>query len=323
MGAKEYIIRRAISSITLFFLAIILNFFIFRIMPGDPTMTIIDIRMTPEMIEELRRRFGLDKPLWEQFLLYLRGVFTGDFGRSFEWRHLTVWEVIFERRFQNTLILMGSSMCLAMVIGTLLGILAAYKRGSKFDAAATFVSLFVYSTPIFWSGLIVLLIFSYYLGWIPSGGTLSWEIEHTPITYVLDYLHHMIAPMIILSLWFLASYFMVMRSSILDVFTQDYIVTAEAKGLSDRRILFRHAARNALLPTVSLMAVHSSYLISGATLTETVFSWYGMGKLMYDAVMFCDYPVLHGIFFLMSVVVILANFIADIAYMYLDPRIRY
>ena len=214
-------------------------------------------------------------------------------------------------------------MLLSIIVGIFMGIIAAWRRGSKFDLVSTLLFLVLYSTPIFWSGLIVLLVFGFMLGVIPIGGVQTYGVEQTLFQYIVDYLHHLVAPMLVVSSFMIASYFLVMRNSLLDVFTEDYMLTAEAKGLSDRDILFKHALKNAFLPSLSLIATQTAYLVSGATLTETVFAWNGIGYLTYTAVQSMDYPVLQGVFLVVCVMVILANFIADVLYVYIDPRIRY
>jgi peptide/nickel transport system permease protein len=266
----------------------------------------------------------LDQPLWVQFLLYVQNLLVGNLGVSFQYRGTSVAAIIFGRRLFNTFILMGSSIAVALLIGIVIGTIAAWKRESKFDVSTVIFSLVTYSMPVFWLGMLIILVFGYYLNSIPIAGTITVGLAYSNVfEYAADYLHHMTGPFVTLTLSFIGYYFLIMRDSILDVFTEDYMLTAKAKGLSNRKILFRHAMRNATLPMVSLIAVEVTYLFGGATMTETVFSWYGIGRLVYEAVVMADYPVLQGIFVVMAVVVIAANFLADIAYALLDPRIRY
>jgi len=322
---RDYLVKRGVSALITLALALVLNFFLFRIMPGDPTRTVVgDFRVTPEIKQALVHQFGLDQPLWVQFVLYLQNLFVGNLGVSFQYRGTPVTSIIFGRRLFNTFILMGSSMGVALIIGVIIGTIAAWKRESKFDIGAVVFSLVTYSMPVFWLGMMIILVFGYYLDWIPIAGTITVGMTYSNVfEYAADYLYHMTGPFVTLTLSFLGFYFLIMRDSILDVFTEDYMLTAKAKGLSDRKILFRHAMRNAMLPMVSLLAVEVTYLFGGATMTETVFSWYGIGRLIYEAVVMADYPVLQGIFVVMSVLVITANFCADIVYAFLDPRIRY
>lgn len=232
-------------------------------------------------------------------------------------------EIILGRKMFNTVILMGSSMFLAFFLGIAVGVVAAWKRGTKIDISSVVLSLATYSMPVFWFGMILLLLLSYYVNIFPIAGTVTPGVIYGNFSeFALDYLHHLIAPMITLAVSFFGGYFLFMRDTILDVFTEDYMLTARAKGLSDRKILFKHAMRNALLPMVSLMGVHITFLISGATMTETVFSWDGLGRLIYDSVRNNDYPVLQGIFLFMAVLVVVASICADITCAYLDPRIK-
>lgn len=325
MVMRDYLVKRGASALVTLALALVLNFFLFRIMPGDPTRTVVgDFRVTPEIKQALVHQFGLDQPLWIQFGLYLQNLFVGNLGVSFQYRGTPVTSIIFGRRLFNTFILMGSSMGVALIIGIIIGTIAAWKRESKSDIGAVVFSLVTYSMPVFWLGMMIILVFGYYLDWIPIAGTITVGMTYSNVfEYAADYLYHMTGPFVTLTLSFLGFYFLIMRDSILDVFTEDYMLTAKAKGLSDRKILFSHAMRNALLPMVSLLAVEVTYLFGGATMTETVFSWYGIGRLIYEAVVMADYPVLQGIFVVMSVLVIAANFCADIVYAFLDPRIRY
>jgi peptide/nickel transport system permease protein len=283
-----------------------------------------DFRVAPEVRKVLIHQFGLDQPIWVQFLLYVQNLLVGNLGVSFQYRGTSVAAIIFGRRLFNTFILMGSSIAVALLIGIVIGTIAAWKRESKFDIFTVIFSLVTYSMPVFWLGMLIILVFGYYLNSIPIAGTITVGLTYSNVfEYAADYLHHMTGPFVTLTLSFIGYYFLIMRDSILDVFTEDYMLTAKAKGLSNRKILFRHAMRNATLPMVSLIAVEVTYLFGGATMTETVFSWYGIGRLVYEAVVMADYPVLQGIFVVMAVVVIAANFLADIAYALLDPRIRY
>lgn len=324
MGFKEYVGRRTLQGIITIMLAITLNFVLFRIMPGDPTRAVVgDPRIETETRLALIAKFGLDRPIFEQFLLYFYNLFRGELGVSFVLKGRPVVEIILGRKMVNTVILMGSSMFLAFLLGIIVGVVAAWKRGTKTDVSFVVVSLATYSMPVFWFGMLLLLLLSYYINIFPIAGTITPGLVHANFfEYASDYLHHLMAPMITLAVSFFGAYFLFMRDTILDVFTEDYMLTARAKGLSDRKILFKHAMRNALLPMVSLMGVHVTFLISGATMTETVFSWDGLGRLIYDSVRNSDYPVLQGIFLFMAVLVVVASIIADITNAYLDPRIR-
>jgi peptide/nickel transport system permease protein len=324
MGFKEYVGKRAGQGIITIILAVVLNFILFRIMPGDPTRAVSgDPRVDTATRLALIAKFGLDRPLFEQFFLYIINLMKGEFGISFVQIGRPVIDIILGRKMINTLVLMGSSMFLAFILGIIFGVIAAWKRGTKIDITFIVFSLTTYSMPVFWFGMLLLMYLSYHYNILPIAGTITPGVTHPNfVAYALDYLRHLIAPMITLGISFFGGYFLFMRDTILDVFTEDYMLTARAKGLSDRKILFKHAMRNALLPMVSLMGVHVTFLISGATMTETVFSWDGLGRLIYDSVRNNDYPVLQGIFLIMAVLVVVASIIADITNAFLDPRIR-
>jgi peptide/nickel transport system permease protein len=293
-------------------------------MPGDPRASLVEQGMPPELRLAIVERFGLDKTLLEQYALYIVNLFQGDMGFSFSHFGQPVWETIFNFRFANTFILMGASMVVAIVIGMIMGVVAAARRGSKVDTGSTVVFLVAYSMPVFWIGLLILLYFGFNFGLIPLAGTITRGVDHANfIEYAADYLHHMIGPWIVLTLSFIGGFYLIMRDSVLDVFTQDYILAAEAKGLKERTILYGHAMRNAMLPMISVIAVNMPYLISGATMTEFVFSWSGLGLLTYDSVLAADYPVLQGIFLFLATITVISNFIADMLYLRLDPRITY
>jgi len=319
---RGYIIRRTTYAMITLFLTITINFFIFRVMPGDPVSIMVSERiLKPVVVEEVRAMFGLNLPLWQQYILYIRNLLIGYLGYSFHWKEPVI-NVIMER-IPNTILLMGVSTIFSVIIGIVLGVLAAWKRGTKIDVTILTSSLTFYSLPVFWIGMMLLMLFGYYLGMFPIAGTMSRPPPEGFFERILDILHHMTLPAITLTLISYGEYTLLMRGTLLDVLTQDYIVTARAKGLPERRVLVRHAMRNALLPTVTAVAISLGFIVSGATLTETVFSWNGVGRLIYDAMMMRDYPVLQGAFLIISISVILANYVADIVYGILDPRIRY
>ena len=324
MGFKKYVGKRTLQGIITIILAVTLNFILFRIMPGDPSRAVSgDPRVDTATRLALIAKFGLDRPLLEQFVLYVANLLKGELGISFVQIGRPVISIILGRKMINTIILMGSSMFIAFTLGIVLGVFAAWRRGTKLDISFIVISLATYSMPVFWFGMLLLLFFSYYINIFPIAGTITPGIAHPNfLAYAKDYLHHLMAPMITLGVSFFGGYFLFMRDTILDVFTEDYMLTARAKGLSNRKVLFKHAMRNALLPMVSLMGVHITFLISGATMTETVFSWDGLGRLIYDSVRNNDYPVLQGIFLFMAVLVVVASIIADIVNAYLDPRIK-
>lgn len=324
MGFKKYVGKRTLHGVVTIFLAVTLNFILFRIMPGDPTRAVSgDPRVDTATRLALIAKFGLDRPLFEQYFIYLYNLLKGELGISFVQIGRPVIDIILGRKMVNTIILMGSSMFIAFILGIVAGVFAAWRRGTRIDISFIVLSLATYSMPVFWFGMLLLLFFSYYINIFPIAGTITPGLVHANfLEYAKDYLHHLMAPMITLGVSFFGGYFLFMRDTILDVFTEDYMLTARAKGLSNRKILFKHAMRNALLPMVSLMGVHVTFLISGATMTETVFSWDGLGRLIYDSVRNNDYPVLQGIFLFMAVLVVVASILADVVNAFLDPRIK-
>jgi peptide/nickel transport system permease protein len=324
MGFKEYVGKRTLHGVVTIFLAVTLNFILFRIMPGDPTRAVSgDPRVDTATRLALIAKFGLDRPLFEQYFLYLYNLLKGELGISFVQIGRPVIDIILGRKMINTIILMGSSMFIAFILGIVVGVFAAWRRGTRIDISFIVLSLATYSMPVFWFGMLLLLFFSYYINFFPIAGTITPGLVHPNfLAYAKDYLHHLMAPMITLGVSFFGGYFLFMRDTILDVFTEDYMLTARAKGLPNKMILFKHAMRNALLPMVSLMGVHVTFLISGATMTETVFSWDGLGRLIYDSVRNNDYPVLQGIFLFMAVLVVVASILADVTNAFLDPRIK-
>ncbi|MGY5865305.1 MAG: ABC transporter permease [Candidatus Thorarchaeota archaeon] len=324
VGTWRYIGQRIAQTILIWFIIITLNFIIFRVMPGDPRQALLGEGLSPDVRASIAARFGLDRPLIEQYFIYIINLFQGDLGVSFSHFNQPVMNVIFDFRFANTFILMGVSMFVAIIIGIVMGVLAAARRDTIIDSGSTVIFLVAYALPVFWIGVLILYYFGFLLDLIPLAGTITRGVVHTDfLSYMGDYLYHMMGPFIVLTLSFIGGFYLIMRDSVLDVFTQDYILAAKAKGLRERTILYGHAMRNAMLPMVSVIAVNMPYLISGAMMTEFVFSWSGLGLLTYDSVLTVDYPVLQGIFLFLATVAVLANFLADIIYLRLDPRIRY
>jgi peptide/nickel transport system permease protein len=331
LGLREFIVRRLINSVILIFGAITFNFFVFRIMPGNPIAIVIAPELSyqsAELAAFLERMWGLDQPLIVQFGQYLVNMFTFQFGYSFTEGYRPVIESI-AARLPNTLLLMGTAAILTIVIGVITGIWAASKRGGKFDMGMVTTALTFYSIPTFWLGMMFILLFGFYwdvwfgFSLFPMGGTMSRPPPTDPLLRVMDIGWHLALPAFTLALVSYGGYMLVMRNNLIDVLTEDYIVTARAKGVDERTVLFKHAMRNAILPLVTMVALTFGFLITGATLTETVFNWYGLGRLIFESVTLQNYPVLQAIFYIMALTVIIANFIADMLYGFLDPRVRY
>ena len=332
MGLREYILKRSINSIILFFAVLIFNFFLFRIptffFGVDPADLYMQAGMEPETLEYLRSAWGIPQPgagpseWFGHFIRYIGNMVTLNFGFSFRSFRPVAQEIAL--RLPNTLILLGTASMLMVLLGLVVGIIAASKHGTKTDVSLITVALSFYSLPIFWLGILSLVIFGFYLDLVPlTGGTISYPPPTDPLMYVLDYLHHLALPATVLTIGGFGSYMLLMRNSLIDVMTEDYIITAKAKGLDNRTILYRHALKNAILPMITLIAMNFAFIVSGAVLTETVFSWYGMGRYLYESLFAQDWPSSQAIFFVIAVCVILANFIADLLYAVLDPRVRY
>jgi len=324
MGMKDVIIKKSLFALLAIFVVMILNFILPRLMPGNPILFIMGgVKLHPEVREMLIKRFGLDKTVWEQFVAYIVRTLHGDLGISFSHFPRPVSDLIMER-LPWSLGLLVPAVILSSILGIIMGVIAAWKRGGKFDLAILSIGLFIWSLPFFWLALVLLLIFGFYFPIFPLRGALSMGINYTGLfSFIRDYLWHSALPLISLTIWNYASYAIMMRNTMVDTLQEDFIITATAKGLSDRVIMFRHAARNALLPVVTSVALSLGFSVGGQIFTETVFSYPGVGLLTYDAIMARDYPLAQGLFFISSVAVITANLIADVIYAKLDPRVRY
>jgi peptide/nickel transport system permease protein len=320
---------------------IVLNFFLFRILPGDPARAgIRDPRLTPEAQAAIRVRFGLDKPvincfttlnppvvgdclvnpLDTQFFIYVGNLLRFELGTSYHMNR-PVANVLAERLW-NTLILIGAGQILAIILGMSLGILAAWKARTPLDYGALTVSLLAWSLPTFWLGIILLFWGSTAFG-LPIGGMVTPGMTYDSAwDRVADVARHLILPTLTYTIVFLGEYMLIMRSSLIDVLSEDYILTAKAKGLSNFQILREHALGNAMLPMVTIIALNLGFTVAGAIQIESVFSWPGLGGAIYEAVVRRDYPMLQGAFLMLAVSVIVANFVADLAYTYLDPRVQ-
>jgi peptide/nickel transport system permease protein len=322
--AIRFVIRRLGQAALTIFLIVIVNFLLFRAMPGSPERILArNPNVSPEAIQQTRERWGIDKPLIpDQLLRYVGATLTGDLGFSFGQRGRPVTEVI-GSRIGPTLLLFGLGEIIAIGCGLALGAYAGWKRGGPVDLVGNGVSLILYSMPYFLLGMILLLIFASTLHWFPSFGMHSLGARFdSPLEYLADLLSHLVLPVATVALGLIGQYSILMRSSIIETLSDEYITTARAKGISERRILRTHALPNAMLPTVSLIAINLGYVVAGAITVEVVFNWPGLGTLTVDALKGRDYTVLQGIFLVLSVSVVLANLGADMIYGRLDPRVR-
>ncbi len=313
-----FVVRRLAQAVPVIFLISLLLFFMMHAMPGGPlAMYVHQPGITKAMLEQIRIDYGLNQGLWTQYVDWLAKALRGDFGYSYVYAQPAAAMML--QRLPATLELMVSSFLITVVCSFLLGVYSAVRQYSFGDYLITVISYFGFSMPTFWLGLMVLILFSVHLHWFPAGGMATAGAAFS----LGDRLWHLILPMLVLAFYTLASESRYVRSSMLDVIHQDYIRTARAKGVGEGRVIWRHALRNALLPVVTVMVMDAAYLFGGALITETIFSWPGMGRLFIQAILQSDYPVLMAVVSFLSVVIVLANILADVLYGLLDPRIQY
>jgi peptide/nickel transport system permease protein len=316
-----FVLRRLATLVPLCFGMVVVGFAIVHLAPGDPVQILVgDYPAPPEYVRQVRERFGLDQPVHVQFARYLREVARGNLGHSFFYGE-PVLDVLLSR-LPATLALMASALALASAGGVLLGVASARRAGSIRDRALTVVALAGYSLPVFWLGQMLLVWLALRLNWFPVQGMRSIGARLSAPAQALDVLHHLVLPALTLGTRALALNTRLVRVSLGQVLGTDYLRTATAKGLSDRAVVWKHGLRNALLPVVTVMGVNFGHLVAGAVLTETVFAWPGVGRMVYDAVLHRDYPVMLGGLFVISVGVVIGNLMADVTCAAVDPRIR-
>ena len=319
---KTAIIQRIVLGFVLLIAVIVLNFLLLQLAPGD----VVDSMLAeggggdPALAAKLRAAYGLDQPIYVQLFKYLGQVLSGDLGYSFYYDD-TVSTLILGH-LPTTLMLTLSALILAVAIGTLFGVYAAVKPRGLFSNFVTIFSLLGYATPVFWLGMIILLVFALYLPLFPAFGIRSIpEPEHL-FDRILDIINHLVLPTFTLAILYLANYSRLSRASMLDVLGADYIRTARTKGLSEFKVIFKHALKNAALPVVTMAGLQLGHIFSGAVLVETVFSLPGLGPLLYESIMRRDYPVILGVLFGAASTTIVANIITDLVYKRMDPRIQ-
>ncbi len=320
---RGYLVRRLYQTIIVLLVVISLVFVLFRMLPGDPTAMMIDQTLDEAAQQRLLVEWGLDAPLYQQYLVYLKNLLHLNLGVSFYYRR-PVWDAIHSTLW-NTIVLMATAMSIAVGVGIVLGTYLGWKRGSRRERFGLVIALFLRSTPIFWLGIIILMIFTYWLHLFPTGGmrSIGYSASNLFWTYFsVDFLRHMLLPFSTAMLYFLADPLMVMRTSMLEVRGEDFLEFGESIGLSEAALM-RHCARNALLPVVTFVAVMVGFVFGGQVLLEVIFAWPGMGREMVLAIDRRDYPVAQASFLIMSTMVILMNFLVDIVYSHLDPRIKY
>lgn len=335
MGLRGYVLRRILFSVVLLFLVITVNFAIFILMPGGAMARLANPQKlrTPEQVEEQLRHFGLLDPPWVRYGKYIQNMLTFQFGYSY-YTGMPIYDEI-ASRLSTTLILVVTAELIAIILGVVLGVVAAAAReGVKtrhkvLDISTSLAAIVTGSLPVFWIGMILLLIFSSTLGWFPMAFSFpqEWILPGawptSPLVEFAVRLQHLFLPALTLVILTTGTYFLLTRASMVEILSEDFLVTARAKGLTKRKVLFKHALRNAALPVLTYVAIEFGFMLSGATLTETVFRYPGLGEWIWRSIEYRDYPAMQAIFFVIAICVIVANFIADLSYGIVDPRIKY
>ena len=318
----RYAVGKALGAFATLAFVVVFNFFLFRIVEGNPVATLYRGRnLTDAQREALTHQFGLDGSQFEQFLRYLEQTVQLNLGRSYATNQPVIDEIW--AAAPQTIALVGVATLISMVIGIVMGISSGWNRGTTKDRVLTSTSMTTWSTPDFWLGMILLTVFAVRLGLFPTGGIEDPSSGATGLEKLLDQAWHMTLPCLTLAIAYVGEFALVMRSSILDVMREDYLTLARAKGLRDAQVRDRHAVRNALLPSTTLIAINFGFVLSGAIAVETVFSWPGLGLLTTESLAGPDLPMLQGLFLVFSASVIVFNLVADLAYPFLDPRVRY
>ena len=318
----RYILRRLFQAIPVLLGIAIVNFLLLQLAPGDAADVLAGESgsATPEYMEMLRKNFGLDKSIPEQLLIYIKNLFSFDLGFSFR-HNMDVLEIILDR-LGATLLLMTTTLFLSVGVGILLGLFAAMRVNHWQDSLISILAIISYATPLFWVGLMLMVIFSINLDWFPATGMEDIIKFYTGWERLLDIAHHLILPSITLSLFYLALYTRLMRASVLEQHGMDYVVTARAKGASENRITFKHVLKNAILPVITMAGFQVGALLGGSVVVEAVFGWPGLGQLAFQTLFARDINLLLGIFFLSACLVVVVNLLVDLVYTYLDPRIE-
>lgn len=318
----RYVARRLLQSLVTLWLIATITFVLFRLLPGDPTYALLDPSFPPDVRELLRQRFGLDQPLTVQYVRFIANAVRGEFGRSFFY-HQPAMRIIREKLL-NTLILAFAAFILAYTVGILGGVVLAWRRGSRLELGGVTLALIFRSAPLFWTGMLSIMFFSFKLDWLPHAGlrTHGYVASGVLDKYLTwDFLTHLIQPAVVSALYFLGFPLLLLRNTMLEVLGEDYIEIARAKGLAERRIMFHHAARNALLPVVTAAAIYVALAVGGMAVIEYVFSWPGLGLEIVAATQRRDFPLAQAAFLLLGTMVVVMNFLTDLLYGYLDPRV--
>lgn len=317
----RYLLSRLAWAVPIVLAILVINFLIIHIVPGDPIQALVgDFPAPPGYAEQVRKEFGLDQPILVQLGLYLQNLAVGNLGFSFANRQ-PVLGLLLDRAVV-TLMLMLPALTLAAITGVVLALAAAPRAGSLYDSGITAVSLVGYSVPIFWLGQILVIVFAIKLQWLPAQGMVSMRETLTGWPKLKDILWHLVLPAFSVTIYYLAVVARVTRASVLEAMSQDWVLTARAKGLTRREVLWRHILPNALIPVATVIGYNFGYSLTGAIMVETVFAWPGLGQLFITSIGNRDYPVLQGIFLFTAITVVLANVATDVLYAFLDPRVR-
>ena len=316
-----YLIKRLIQIPVVVLVVVTVGFFLLKVAPGDPVALLAGEGATPEYLETIRKAYGLDRPLFEQYLMYMSGIFTGRWGFSLTFER-PVLMVILER-IPYTLLLSFAAFLVAVPVGIVMGVLAATRRGSPLDSLVSGFATLFNSVPAFIVGLVLVYVFAVTLKILPLGGFQTVGATFTSLgARLMDLLIHLILPAVSLALIWMVGYARVMRNTMVESLLSDYVRAATCRGIARRRVVFRHAFRNSILAVVTLAGIHVGYMIGGVILTETVFSWFGIGQLVVQAVRFRDYPLLLGILFFSAIWVGVVNLLVDSVYVSIDPRVK-
>jgi peptide/nickel transport system permease protein len=322
METLKFFGRRFIHSFIVFMVIVTTLFFLFRLIPGDPTALFIAPEMSRDAIEQIRHAFGLDKPLYVQYFKYIFNIFRGNYGISYYYME-PASKMVFEA-LGNTLILTIPAMCISYLVGVIGGTFLAWRRGTKSELGGLIFALILRSAPAFWIGLIFLYFFSFHLKLFPGGSIAEAGSNYQSIwemVFSLDFLHHLILPLASMSCYLIGLPLMLTRTSVLEVIKEDYVEMARAKGIGSQRVMFKHVTRTAILPVMTAFATAIAYAFGGSVLIETVFTWPGIGRLMVNSMLGSDYPVAQFAFMIMALIMIVMNLLADFFYAYLDPRV--
>ncbi len=319
---KRYVCKRVLLALITVSVALVINFALIHLAPGDPTKVLAGSgHPSPEMEAALTVKYGLDKPLYVQFFSYVKNLLHGDLGNSYVYNQ-PITKLIAERFGPSSLLALTSAL-LAAVLGTLLGLVTSTRQDSILDRVINGISYFFYSMPSFWLGMMAILIFSTTLRTLPTSGMISMRASYTGMAYVLDVMKHMILPVGTLTVIQIPVYLRIFRTSVSQTMTEDFITTFRAVGMDEKKIFRRYVFKNSILPTITVFGINLAYTVMGSALIEVVFAWPGIGRMMLDAIGKRDYPLLMGIYLVLSISVALVTMITDLVYAAVDPRIRY